>query len=163
MNELKKWYVYAHINPINGNVFYIGKGTGNRAYDTKDRNATWRLYVDGLTKQGLTYSVSILHICTNEQDALDMECIEINNRLKAGCLLLNRSITYMPYVSDAFVMPEPIEMNHSELVQFVKQRRVSLGLTQSGVAAKAGVGLSFVRNLEQGKLTLRIDKVNQVL
>ena len=37
------------------------------------------------------------------------------------------------------------------------------GLTQEDLAAKAGVGLRFVRELEQGKQTLRMDKVNQVL
>jgi y4mF family transcriptional regulator len=46
---------------------------------------------------------------------------------------------------------------------FVKNRRKSLGLTQKDLSFKAGVGLRFVRELEQGKETLRIDKVNQVL
>lgn len=36
-------------------------------------------------------------------------------------------------------------------------------LTQIGLSEKAGVGLRFVRELEQGKQTLRMDKVNQVL
>ena len=36
-------------------------------------------------------------------------------------------------------------------------------LTQEELAAKAGVGLRFVRDLEQGKQTLRMDKINQVL
>lgn len=36
-------------------------------------------------------------------------------------------------------------------------------LTQPELAQKAGVGLRFVRELEQGKQTLRLDKVNQVL
>jgi y4mF family transcriptional regulator len=36
-------------------------------------------------------------------------------------------------------------------------------LTQPELAEKAGVGLRFVRELEQGKQTLRLDKVNQVL
>ena len=49
------------------------------------------------------------------------------------------------------------------LVQFVKQRRKLLGLTQEELAGKAGVGLRFIRDLEQGKETLRMDKVNQVL
>jgi y4mF family transcriptional regulator len=47
--------------------------------------------------------------------------------------------------------------------EFVKERRKSLGLTQKALSFKAGVGLRFVRELEQGKETLRIDKVNQVL
>ena len=46
---------------------------------------------------------------------------------------------------------------------FVKEKRRSAGLTQPELAEKAGVGLRFVRELEQGKTTLRLDKVNQVL
>ena len=46
---------------------------------------------------------------------------------------------------------------------FVKKQRKIHGLTQADLAHKAGVGLRFIRELEQGKSTLRIDKVNQVL
>jgi len=49
------------------------------------------------------------------------------------------------------------------LVQFIKHRRKQLGLTQVDLADRAGVGLRFIRELEQGKQTLRLDKVNQVL
>ncbi|MCF0049281.1 helix-turn-helix transcriptional regulator [Dyadobacter sp. LJ53] len=51
----------------------------------------------------------------------------------------------------------------SNFSQFLKERRKAVGLTQEELAAKAGVGLRFVRDLEQGKQTLRLDKVNQVL
>ena len=51
----------------------------------------------------------------------------------------------------------------SLIAQFVKQKRKSLRLTQVDLAEKSGVGLRFVRELEQGKTTLRLDKVNQVL
>jgi uncharacterized protein len=50
-----------------------------------------------------------------------------------------------------------------ELIYLVKEKRKQLGLTQQQLAEKAGVGLRFLRELEQGKNTLRIDKVNQVL
>jgi y4mF family transcriptional regulator len=50
-----------------------------------------------------------------------------------------------------------------ELSTFVKQKRTSAKLTQPELAEKAGVGLRFLRELEQGKETLRLDKVNQVL
>lgn len=46
---------------------------------------------------------------------------------------------------------------------FVKQKRKELNLTQEDLAFNAGVGLRFVRDLEQGKKTLRLDKVNDVL
>jgi y4mF family transcriptional regulator len=50
-----------------------------------------------------------------------------------------------------------------KLASFVKERRKSVNLTQPELAEKAGVGLRFVRELEQGKISLRLDKVNQVL
>jgi len=47
--------------------------------------------------------------------------------------------------------------------ELIKVKRKASGLTQPELAEKAGVGLRFVRELEQGKETLRIDKINQVL
>lgn len=47
--------------------------------------------------------------------------------------------------------------------QFIKLKRKALKLTQEELAFKSGVGLRFMRELEQGKTTLRLDKVNQVL
>ena len=49
------------------------------------------------------------------------------------------------------------------LSQYIKAKRKEFGLTQVDLSEKTGVGLRFVRELEQGKPTLRIDKVNQVL
>lgn len=47
--------------------------------------------------------------------------------------------------------------------QFVKDQRRAAGLTQEEFAMRAGLGLRFVRDLEQGKKTVRLDKVNQAL
>lgn len=49
------------------------------------------------------------------------------------------------------------------LATYVKTKRKEFGLTQEELSLKSGVGLRFVRELEQGKATLRMDKVNQVL
>jgi y4mF family transcriptional regulator len=49
------------------------------------------------------------------------------------------------------------------LIEFIKERRRAMGLTQADLADRAGVGLRFIRDLEQGKTSLRLDKVNQVL
>jgi y4mF family transcriptional regulator len=46
---------------------------------------------------------------------------------------------------------------------FIKEKRKQLKLTQPELAERAGVGLRFVRELEQGKQSVRLDKVNQVL
>jgi y4mF family transcriptional regulator len=54
-------------------------------------------------------------------------------------------------------------MERTKLATTVKELRKEAGLTQEDLAMKSGVGLNFVRNLEQGKRTLRMDKVNQLL
>ena len=51
----------------------------------------------------------------------------------------------------------------TSIASFIKERRKMFNLTQIDLAEKSGVGLRFVRELEQGKPTLRLDKVNQVL
>lgn len=59
-----------------------------------------------------------------------------------------------------YLHPKGYTMN---LADFVKDKRRLVKLTQPELAAKAGVGLRFIRELEQGKESLRLDKVNQVL
>lgn len=50
-----------------------------------------------------------------------------------------------------------------ELAKEIKIMRKAAGLTQNDLSNRAGVGLRFVRELEQGKPTVRLDKVKQVL
>ncbi len=54
-------------------------------------------------------------------------------------------------------------MLKTSLSIFVKEKRKQARMNQEDLSFAAGVGLRFVRELEQGKPTLRIDKVNQVL
>jgi y4mF family transcriptional regulator len=49
------------------------------------------------------------------------------------------------------------------LAEFVKKRRKQLSLTQEELAGKAGVALTVIRKIEQGKENLSLSKVNQVL
>ncbi len=51
----------------------------------------------------------------------------------------------------------------SELSKFVKTRRKQSGLTQEEFAEKAGIALTVIRKIEQGKENLSVAKVNQVL
>ena len=51
----------------------------------------------------------------------------------------------------------------NNLSKYIKEMRKQCKLTQVDLADKSGVGLRFVREMEQGKQTLRLDKVNQVL
>lgn len=56
-----------------------------------------------------------------------------------------------------------MKKNLNDVSVYVKNKRKQNKLTQPELAMKAGVGLRFVRDLEQGKNTLRMDKVNDVL
>lgn len=51
----------------------------------------------------------------------------------------------------------------NKISEYIKSNRKALGLTQEEFAMRAGLGIRFVRELEQGKKTLRMDKVNQAL
>jgi len=51
----------------------------------------------------------------------------------------------------------------SKIITFVKEKRKLARITQIELSEKADVGLRFVRDLEQGKKSLRMDTVNKVL
>jgi len=54
-------------------------------------------------------------------------------------------------------------MKQLSLNKFVRLKRKSLKMTQKEMSEKSGVGIRFIRELERGKQTLKMDKVNQVL
>ncbi len=51
----------------------------------------------------------------------------------------------------------------NKIAEFIKKSRREAGLTQEQFALRSGLGLRFVRDLEQGKETVRMDKVNVAL
>lgn len=51
----------------------------------------------------------------------------------------------------------------NKIAKFIKEKRKEVGLTQEEFAMRSGLGLRFIRELEQGKETVRMDKVNQAL
>ena len=55
------------------------------------------------------------------------------------------------------------EWKMNAIAEFVKKNRKEAGLTQEEFAMRSGLGLRFVRDLEQGKETVRMDKVNVAL
>ena len=54
-------------------------------------------------------------------------------------------------------------INMNRIGKYIKEERKKTGLTQEEFAMRSGLGLRFVRELEQGKETVRLDKVNQAL
>ena len=54
-------------------------------------------------------------------------------------------------------------MRNDRIFTFIRESRKAAGLTQEEFAMRSGLGLRFVHDLEQGKETVRLDKVNQAL
>jgi y4mF family transcriptional regulator len=54
-------------------------------------------------------------------------------------------------------------MRMNKIAEFIKANRKAAELSQEEFAMRSGLGLRFVRELEQGKKTVRMDKVNQAL
>ena len=54
-------------------------------------------------------------------------------------------------------------MERNPIAETIRRERRAAGLTQEEFAVRSGLGLRFVRELEAGKQTVRMDKVNQAL
>lgn len=59
--------------------------------------------------------------------------------------------------------PQNLPNNETLIGDFVRSIRKQLGYTQVELSLRIGVGLRFLKELEQGKQSLKLDKVNQVL
>jgi hypothetical protein len=66
---MKKYYVYCHKNPITQEIFYVGKGSGCRAYVTQSRGKYWKNYV---SKYGIPV-VELLYENLEEEEAFTLE------------------------------------------------------------------------------------------
>lgn len=62
-----------------------------------------------------------------------------------------------------FIPEKVYNVQMNPIASFIRQQRKKAGLTQEQFALRAGLGLRFVRELEQGKETVRMDKVNRAL
>lgn len=68
------------------------------------------------------------------------------------------------YINIIDIIPDRVYNKFmNKIAEFIKQKRKEAGLTQEDFAIRSGLGLRFVRELEQGKETVRMDKVNQAL
>ena len=67
------------------------------------------------------------------------------------------------YAADGKVGGNKLCTTDNRIAEFIKTNRKAAGLTQEEFAIRSGLGLRFVRELEQGKPTVRMDKVNIAL
>jgi|APGre2960657404_1045060.scaffolds.fasta_scaffold59843_2 hypothetical protein len=92
--ENNKYYVYGLVNPIDGEIFYVGKGSGKRAYDHLKpsgwgNNSHKLNKIQKIRKNGMEPHVLFLYENLDEKMAFDMEIREINRLKKDGVNLTN--------------------------------------------------------------------------
>jgi len=78
------FYVYIHTRLDTGEIFYVGKGHGRRAYSTRNRNTHWKGIV---SKHGRSVHIHPAH--ENEAEAFKVESNLIKELRKKGCKLVN--------------------------------------------------------------------------
>lgn len=152
----KKFYVYLHVDPTTKAPFYVGCGTNTRAHDKSGHNKEWQDYYDKLQEQGLVYEVHILHTCSSQKEAEDLERIEIYLRSRSGQKLVNICHNNPDKTLEEMIEEDSIPM-------FMRIKRKALGYTQETMAERIGVSQRFYKELERGKKTCRMDKVFQVI
>ncbi len=67
------------------------------------------------------------------------------------------------YPNGYIISDNRMDIIMNKIAEFIKENRKAVGLTQEEFAMRSGLGLRFVRDLEQGKETVRMDKVNVAL
>ena len=89
---MSKYYVYVHLNPITKDIFYVGIGSGNRAWNKwAGRNKFWENYVN---KHGFEVDIIEQNITRKQAERIEQKLIaELGRRqLDEGGILVNRSI-----------------------------------------------------------------------
>lgn len=67
---MSKYYVYKHIRPDTGKIFYIGKGYGNRILSKQNRNKHWKNIVE---KNNGVFIPIIIKSSLTEVEAIKLE------------------------------------------------------------------------------------------
>ena len=161
--------IYALYCPINNCPVYVGKSSvgTNRPFDhIKEKSHSKKVneWVANLKKSDAQPILVILESDFKDEYIDSKEQYWIHRMLNDGHILLNQTnVSPVFYAVKEF--DKQIEQDLlSEIRMFIKAQRKTHKLTQQDLANKAGVGLRFIRELEQGtKTNFNTDTIHQVL
>jgi len=165
--ESKK-LIYSLSCPITNKVHYIGKSTQGMLrpmeHLTKSHSNKIQEWVADLRMLGHAPVVSVVEYILGSEDLDERERYWIQKELKKDSALLNSMlVTPVTIASDINTLLENHKPSHLHIGKTIKEKRKMLRLTQEDFASKAGVALTVVRKIEQGKTNLNLDSVLQML
>jgi len=165
--ESKK-LIYSLSCPVTNQVHYIGKSTQGMLrpmeHLTKSHSNKIQEWVEDLRMLGHAPIINVVEYILGSEDLDERERYWIQKELKKGSVLLNSMlVTPITIASDINALLENHKPSHLHIGKTIKEKRKMLRLTQEDFASKAGVALTVVRKIEQGKTNLNLDSVLQML
>jgi hypothetical protein len=170
MKKQKQRLIYALCCPFTGDVHYVGQtGSGMMrplSHLSKSHSEKIREWVNNLKELGHKPDVQILEYVAFDNDLDERERFWIKKNIDDGAVLLNEvlvSSTLVKSKLDKLLDPENVHPT-DRIRKFIMEKRKYVNLTQKQLSQKSGVGLRFIRELEQGhKKSLNIGKVQEIL
>jgi hypothetical protein len=156
----KKFYVYEHLNPITGNVFYVGKGSGHRAHMIRGRTREWLEAVTECEDKGVPYEIRIVAHNLSEPEAFNKESEVITQRDKQGHRLTNKvgkPVSEVAQLGENWDQTEQLRLT-------VRELRLEQQITTVRMSQMLGISPQGYRKIEKsGKLGLGVGVLCKVL
>jgi len=161
--------IYSLCCPFTDEIHYIGKTTRGMTRPLSHLNKSHSdkviEWVANLKEIGHAPKVNILEYVPLNEDLDGRERYWIQYRLNKGDLLLN-DISVIPLLISPDldkIIGEHKGKENLIIARFLKEKRKSVNLTQSEFASKAGLALTVIRKLEQGKTNVSLDGLLQAI
>jgi DNA-binding XRE family transcriptional regulator len=164
-----KRLIYSLCCPFTKQVHYIGKSTQGMLrpmqHLNKSHSEKVNEWVNNIKQIGYIPIVNILEYVPLEEDLDNRERYWIQKELNKDSLLLNSFLVTPLLISNDLdkILGNGEGMEHLRIAKFVKEKRKQIKLDQKLFAEKAGVALTVLRKIEQGKTNLNFESILQVL
>lgn len=164
----KQRLIYSLCCPFTNEVHYIGKSTQGMIrplhHLSDSHSEKIKEWVESLKEIAHAPVVKILEYVSIEEDLDGRERYWIQRELNKNSLLLNSNLVTPLLVNSKIDQVLKEEVNSIlQISNFIKVRRKQAGLTQEEFASKAGVALTVIRKLEQGKSNINVNGLMQIL
>lgn len=161
--------IYSLRCPFTNEIHYIGKSTQGMirplSHLSNSHSQKVKEWVDNLKEIGHSPAVKVIEYVSLDDDIDDRERYWIQREINKGSILLNSCLVTPLLIESKLdeLLGDGENMESFKIGNFIKERRKRLKLTQEEFAERAGVALTVIRKLEQGKTNLNIDSLLQVL